>query len=273
MMNKKSILLSVSLLSILIFVGCAPKTIKTKNLEYSNRFYLTSDTSRGSLNLVIQVEIPVKFSNKAVLDSVRSKLIASLFGDKYVSLPLDSIIPSFVADQNEDYRNNNLSMLQAANLHSYFSFNNEHILEGTALWSDENIFSYGIKRYVFMGGAHGLNTQIFMNFDLKTGKMLTENDLFIPNYKEELTKIIRSRMVEENTELADYADLNQTDYWVDSIQPNGNFYISDEGINYLFNPYEIGPYYLGETEVRIPYARLKDILKTGNPLEYLIENQ
>ncbi|OPZ03000.1 MAG: hypothetical protein BWZ11_00452 [Bacteroidetes bacterium ADurb.BinA395] len=273
MKKNKNILLFICFLSISFFWGCVSKTVKTKNFEYANKFYLTDDSTKGALNLIINVEIPVNFSNKTVLDSVRNKILLFLFGENYVNMPLDSVIPAFVREQSSDYRNNNLFMLNTLNLQNYFAFNNDHILEGFSLWSDENIFSYGIKRYVFMGGAHGLSTQTFLNFDLKTGKTLTEKDLFIPDYKEKLTTLIRERLIEENDEISEYRDLNQTDYWVDSIQPNGNFYISDEGINYLFNPYEIGPYYLGETEVRIPYARLKDILKNGNPLEYLYENR
>jgi hypothetical protein len=66
-MNKKSIVLSVSFIIYTYICGLGTKTIKTKNLVIFQQFYITSDTSRGSLNLVIQVEIPVKFSNKAVL--------------------------------------------------------------------------------------------------------------------------------------------------------------------------------------------------------------
>jgi len=38
------------------------------------------------------------------------------------------------------------------------------------LLNDERIYSYGINRYVFMGGAHGLSNVNYFNFDLRTGK-------------------------------------------------------------------------------------------------------
>ena len=63
------------------------------------------------------------------------------------------------------------------------------------------------------------------------------------------------------------------DYWTDSIKPNGNFYITDESINYVFNPYEIAPYYMGQTEVTIPFSRIKDLLKPNSIIGYLVEKQ
>jgi hypothetical protein len=64
--------------------------------------------------------------------------------------------------------------------------------------------------------------------------------------------------------------LDDTDYWVDAIKPNSNFYITDESINYVFNPYEIAPYYMGITEVVIPFDRLKDMLNKPSVIDYLI---
>jgi len=60
---------------------------------------------------------------------------------------------------------------------------------------------------------------------------------------------------------------------VDAIKPNENFYITDESINYVFNPYEIAPYYMGQTEVVIPFYRLKDILKPNSIISYLTDKE
>jgi hypothetical protein len=67
--------------------------------------------------------------------------------------------------------------------------------------------------------------------------------------------------------------LEDTDYWTDSIKPNGNFYITDESINYVFNPYEIAPYYMGQTEVSLPFSMIKGLLKPNSIIAYLVEKQ
>ena len=68
-------------------------------------------------------------------------------------------------------------------------------------------------------------------------------------------------------------NLEDTDFWTDAIKPNGNFYITDESINYVFNPYEIAPYYMGQTEVTIPFARIRNILKPNSIVQYLVDKQ
>jgi hypothetical protein len=86
--------------------------------------------------------------------------------------------------------------------------------------------------------------------------------------------MVKVRIVEQSFEDKSnepILSLNDTDFWVEAIKPNGNFYITDESINYVYNPYEIAPYYMGQTEVVLPFYRLIDILKPNNVISYLIE--
>ncbi|HLP04642.1 MAG TPA: RsiV family protein [Paludibacter sp.] len=275
-MRKQSILFVLSILIAPVFFSCTHKTIKTEELDVAKRCFLTKDTSQGSLSIDIQVEIPTAFVNKSILDSIRSTIISNLFGQNYVKYPNDSLIQHFVKDICADYTENNKPLVNLLDSGSMYSFNNEHTLSGFSLLSDKNIYVYGIERYVYMGGAHGLETRNYFNFNLKTGALITEKDLFKDGYMAALSELIKQRIVEESKDSAEkepILDLEDTDYWTDSIKPNGNFYITDEGINYVFNPYQIAPYSLGETEVTLPFDRLKNILKVNNPINYLIEKQ
>lgn len=273
-MKKQFILLILCVFTSTLFFSCKPKTVKTEEISFANRYYLSSDTSKGSLNVDFKVEIPFAYTNKAVLDSIRTTIFINLFGHDYDSRSNDSVLHLFARELETDYRANNEPLLNQLDNESLYSFNNEHILEGFSLLNDQHIYSYGIDRYVFMGGAHGLNNRTYLNFNLSTGKLITESDLFIDNYKPALVELIKKRMVEEivnqkNTELI--INLEDTDYWTDSIVPNGNFYITDENITYVFNPYEIAPYYMGQTEVVIPFDRIKDLLRPENPIAYLLK--
>ena len=44
------------------------------------------------------------------------------------------------------------------------------------------------------------------------------------------------------------------------IEANGNFYISPEGVNYIYGQYEIGPYSLGIIELDLSWDELESIL-------------
>jgi len=276
-MKKQPILLLLSVLTAAMFFSCTQKTIKTEEKDFVKKYYLSKDTTKGALSVDLEVEIPFAFTNKEVLKSIRGVIITNLFGEEYVSRPNDSIVLLFSKELVTEYKENNQPLLEELDSTNRYSFNNEHTLSGFSLLSDKKIYVYGIERYINMGGAHGLETRNYYNFDLKTGNLITEKDLFKSNYAPELIKLIKKRIIEESKEYKDeknsepILNLEDTDYWTDSIKPNGNFYITDEGINYVFNPYEIAPYYLGQTEVTLPFKRLIGILKPNSIITYLVE--
>jgi len=277
-MKMKNIRISliICFLTVITFSSCRQKTVRTIEKSDIERFYLAADTSKGALSIELNVEIPVCFDDDKVLDSIRNTIVSNLFGLEYIPVENDSLVQRFTADLKKEYKLTNEPILNEMDEKSLYSFNNEHILDGFSLLSDEYIYSYGINRYVFMGGAHGLNTINYMNFNLKTGKQITESDLFMKNTTKKLTELIKKRIVEQSIEdesIEPIKNLEKTDFWIDAIKPNGNFYITDESINYVFNPYEIGPYYLGITEVRIPYERLKSLLKPNSLVSYLIKKE
>ncbi|NJK29927.1 MAG: DUF3298 domain-containing protein [Acaryochloris sp. SU_5_25] len=63
--------------------------------------------------------------------------------------------------------------------------------------------------------------------------------------------------------LAANESLNRAGFWFekDQFQVNANFAIAPQGLILFFNPYEIGPYVLGSTEIQIPYIELQTLIK------------
>ena len=272
-MKKTTKLLFTSLLIVTFFVSCKQKTIMTTENSHSEIYYLAADTAKGSLHLNLMVELPACYHNEIILDSIRNTLITNLFGSDYLQFGNDSILKVFAASLINEYKITNAPLLEQLDSTAFYSFFNEHNLEGFSLLNDEKIYSYGINRYVFMGGAHGLTTLNYFNFDLKSGKQIMENDLFEAGFEETLTSLLKTRIVEQSNEdpnVETIISLDDTDYWVDAIKPNNNFYITDESLNYVFNPYEIAPYYMGITEVIIPFDRIKEMLKKPSVIDYLI---
>ncbi len=275
-MKKKYIYLILCVLTTVFFFSCSQKTIKTDEKDIIKKFYLTTDTTKGALSVDIEVEIPIAFVDSNVLKNIRKTIVTNLFGEDYVSHANDSLVQLFCQELHTDYKANYAPLINVKDSANKYSFNNEHTLSGYSLLSDKKIYVYGIERYVDMGGAHGLETRNFYNFDLKSGNLITEKDIFKPNTEFGLAELIKKRIVEDSkdsTDMEPIMDIEDTDFWTESIKPNGNFYITDEGINYVFNPYEIAPYYMGQTEVVIPYTRLKDFLKTNSIISYLVEKQ
>ena len=111
------------------------------------------------------------------------------------------------------------------------------------------------------GAAHPNNYSLTYNYDLKTGNDIKLADIFkdssylkiISDYSIlDLKKQLKDTGVTDN-EINDGASPKSENY---------NFYlIADGGLKIIFNPYQVGPYALGEQEVLVPYGQIKNLLK------------
>ncbi len=276
---KKTILIIISLLVILavvlfmIFRPAAISNVVTENYNFTDKVYLTKDTTQGALTIDMHIELPVAYQDQKTLDKIQTIIRTELFGDSFANLPNDSLLQSFASDMKVEYIQNNLDFADKISESSRLVFNNSFVLEGFALLNDENIFSYGISRCVDFGGTHPSKTRFFYNFNLSTGDIILEQDLFQEGYMTDLSAIIKQKISEEsnkNEDLAVSIIVDENAFSSGAIKPNGNFYINDEAICYVFNPYEIAPYYIGETEVILPYQLISHLMKTDNPISYLV---
>lgn len=115
--------------------------------------------------------------------------------------------------------------------------------------------------YVFQGGAHGGSFTGFINWDGKTDKNVTLGDILIDGYQPGLTKIAE-RIFRKNEKLTATASLADN-YFFDKgkFALNDNYSITPMGLRYIYNQYEIKPYAAGQTELIIPYAEIKKLMK------------
>ena len=268
------ILVLAAAILLFVFFPTSSKTVQSENFSLTEKVYLSEqDTTLGSLNIDLNIDLPISYRDQNILDKIKTIIRTELFGDVFMSFPEDSLLNYYAIELGREYIDNNADFAKKISDDSRLAFNNSIVLEGFALLNDENIFSYGISRFVDFGGAHPIKTRLFYNFNLKDGKVIFEDDNFTAGYQTELTEIIKNKLLQDNNQNAETPHLESLDnsvYFSDEIKPNGNFYINDESICFVFNPYEIAPYYIGETEVVLPYKLIHHLMKPDNPLEYLV---
>lgn len=113
----------------------------------------------------------------------------------------------------------------------------------------------------YEGGAHSVNQRTAMNFDVRTGRLLELNDVFVPGYENPLSAVLQKALCEK-VGASDLSILRQKGYLVGmQIFPTQNFILEDETITFIYNPSEIAPRTLGETELVIPLSDLTQILR------------
>ena len=269
MMNKmieNRLMAGFSLLfACLLLVGCKHNALQTTSLSSEQVCYLT-DAQEDSLTVSIHIEYPTAIGKTDALNNIQRDLKHRLFGEAYIDMEPQQALDAYVAMLKTEYKINNLPLKEDWEKdnrdYEYAPICcEEQVLTGSVMGEVKGILSYCVERYVYTGGAHGSNFRQFVNYNLQTGEQIDEEQLFAENYQEPLTQLLLQYMVEQNDEIALIQDLHEAGYNVDDIHPNDNFYLAEEGITYVFNPYDIAPYALGETEILIPWSALQNILK------------
>ena len=112
----------------------------------------------------------------------------------------------------------------------------------------------------YLGGAHGSSAQQYYNFDIKTQKLVTLDQIIEPKQRGALDKKAHDafKVWVTDAKLADnVAEYEQA--W--KFKLSNNYYLGREGLILQYAEYEIGPYVVGLPRLTIPYDQLKGILK------------
>ena len=270
----------VLILSITFYVISTSCNRKTKSNNYEVVFdsiqinkmeSIDYKQSKINCNLHIMFKYPVGCSDISMLDDLQSIFIDKFFPPQFVNLSpkealenySDQYIKDFKSIKVEDYFDEDY-ILEDENAFLY-----ELFLENEIIYNQNNIISFVVKSTNYEGGAHGSNSICGYVIDLNTGKILSEENFAGINYKKNLSPILAYKIAEAKG-LNNASELENSGYQsVDDIFPNENFTIDDKGITYYFNEYEIAAYYVGITEVFIPYVELKSFITKDNPISLL----
>ena len=139
--------------------------------------------------------------------------------------------------------------------------NYEYILSNDILYNAHGILSYSCDTYIYTGGAHGLNTTLCYVYDFYDNKEIFINSIFKEEFLPNVLSLIKEELARE-----EYAD----DIDMDNVNVTENFFVDDEGIHWIYNPYEIAPYALGAIEVSIPYSDIERYMIDNTPIKSLL---
>lgn len=124
----------------------------------------------------------------------------------------------------------------------------------------DRTLAYTIEGYQYTGGAHGISWINGLNYSLEDGKLLTLDDFFTPEQQEKLHKILVKLLCWQKG-VDSKEDLEELGYYVEAIVPTDNFRVTSQGIEFLYNPYEIGVYALGQTEIMLPFSMTDELFE------------
>lgn len=124
---------------------------------------------------------------------------------------------------------------------------------------DDAVLSLEMTYYSYMGGAHGNYGSVGKNYDIRTGELISLDDLsedyaafhataldYIVNQAE--SPAYKDRLFEPSKDDLDSA-----------LFEGGAWIFTQSGLSFMSDPYVLGPYASGEIYFRIPYEKAYDI--------------
>jgi hypothetical protein len=227
---------------------------------------LEKSKSSPMSDLELSLLIPADFEVPGVVDSVKSYIFQNFFGNAGSSLD--------PARQCAILRDTYFNNYRASNIDIYMegmeSFNWSKIKETRILHNEHYILSLEYHDYGYTGGAHGLSVSRFQVVDLRSGRLLSLDEIFRPDYRNDLRDIINSE-ARKAYGLDSRQGLTEAGFFSDFIDPSENFYMTKDGIGFFYNQYEVAPYAMGPVSIFVSYSSLKRILAPESPAFRLID--
>ncbi|MDR0657328.1 MAG: DUF3298 and DUF4163 domain-containing protein [Mediterranea sp.] len=266
-------LLVIMFLTSGICTSCTDKTNRTgdfkfESVQINKTAHLFGDTTKPSTNIIIDFTYISKSSDRELKDSLNAYILSACFGDRYadenireipelyaqnyISEYCQDLEPMFTEDQKN--KENNESV---ASWYSYYKG-----VESRVTFYEKDLLVYRIDFNEYTGGAHGMYTSLFLNFDLKSVHQLVLDDIFTGDYRDTLSDLLWNQLMADQ-KVKTRTELENMGYGsTGDLIPTENFYLGKEGVTFYYNVYEFTPYVMGPVEITLPYAAIKHLMIT-----------
>lgn len=135
-------------------------------------------------------------------------------------------------------------------------------IKGDVVYEDTHMLTLVLNAYVFTGGAHGYNSTSFLNFDKLKGTELENWELF--EDEEAFSRFAETKFrIQEK--IPQDENINITGFMFDGdvFHLSENIGYVPEGIQLIYNQYEVASYADGPIVLTIPYTEINKYLKRG----------
>ena len=262
-MKKQMILSAVALMSAMAAISC---TGGFESEEYGFSGSIALEEGRtDSLDIDIDLDYPAKGISAPARKNISDRITAIALGDRYIGFDPQSAIDAFVQDCISSYRKDNLELAESLAGEGSMALSWGRYITGEFCGeaagnhtgtTGGRLLNYTITDYSYTGGAHGMNTETNLVFDMKTGDQVLSEDIFT----EESADILPGLLMKHVASAFD--DPSGAEYLlVSEILPSDNLRITEDGITFIYNPYEIAAYAAGIIRITIPWDELQDILR------------
>lgn len=218
--------------------------------------YLKSADKNDSLTQVI---------NQVLEDAFSSAHAGAASPQAFVSSIKESLAGDYLKDVQGSYHTdlkNGMKPDEIPNWYNYEYEINSELQEGK-----DSIWNYAVTTFQYTGGAHPNTWAQWVNIDAANGKKLDKSEVFAKGAEEDICRLILDKLLAEANKKLETDTLT----CVEGLQAVGilldtdlyvpdNFLLEKEGVTFLYNTYDIAPYYMGRFQLTVPYEEINTYL-------------
>ncbi|MCW8128254.1 DUF3298 and DUF4163 domain-containing protein [Microbulbifer halophilus] len=245
-----------ALLALLLAAGCDNRGDETKPGKLQVRqesFELRAPDCKGEECPSVSVDYQLFENRPALNNAIREQLAQQLQG-----FAEEAGSPGSVAAAAEAF-------LQQAERAPEDTGNRWHMQgNGKLLGRSGKLVTIEIGSYAYTGGAHGIPTTHWLNWDLEAGEPVALEQIIRPGQEAafwDLARAAHERWLEEEANI----DEEFRQGW--PFARTENFHLDKKGLTLLYGVYELGPYAMGQVQLTIPRDKLDKVVRE----EYLAE--
>lgn len=248
---------ATALLSLLLATGCDNQGDETESGELQIRqesFELRAPNCKKEEDCPsVSVDYQLFENRPALNNAIREQLAQQLQG-----VAEDAESPESVAAAAEEF-------LQQAERAPEDTGNRWHMQgNGKLLGRSGKLVTIEIGSYAYTGGAHGIPTTHWLNWDLGAGEPVALEQIIRPGQEAafwDLARAAHERWLEEEADIGE--EFRQG--W--PFARTEDFHLDKKGLTLLYGVYELGPYAMGQVQLTIPRDKLDKVVRE----EYLVK--
>ena len=237
--------------------------------------YLTgNDQTSPNCHIKLKFAYLNPYSEKdSTSEKVNRTLKQVFFGDLYAQLAPHAFIDTITTSLANDYRRDVLESYKTDLANGVAPedmpqwYNYDFQITSELEKGRDSIWNYKVVTSQYTGGAHPNTWSKWVNIDALSGKPVTENDAFGHADKEGIRQLLLGKIIEAVNERLETDTIST----IDGLHANGvlldeevfipeNFLLTNDGIEFLYNPYEIAPYSMGSFELKLSDEKISSYL-------------
>lgn len=271
---------SLWILTICLFCSCqrggngGKGNLQFDSLQVNVTEHLFGDTANPACNLVMNYAYVKSADQEQMMDSLNALLQAAALGDRYELMKPTEAVERYVANYTANYRKDlepylkrekeELAASGDGTIGAWYSYYRK--VESRPQFYQGNLLVYAIRCDEYTGGAHGMYTTNYLNIDLRTLTPLNLEHLFVPGFSEPLSDLLWAQLMADN-QVKTREELEELGYAsTGELVPTDNFYLTNEGITFHYNVYDIAPYVMGAIDIALPFQMMDHLLDRNSEI-------